>query len=273
MYSEQTQRERAVDFVLPIAKRQIMFSKDECLQYGYCGFEPSLLTPEARGQIEPIYLSLMNDSVSQITDYYPIVEYYSENTDKLNRFVERISVGIASGRRLSFDDDFEAMNEIIEDEVVAYITNPFNVSTEIYYYDLCKLLYQKPKLTVTDEGVLLFYTPTTLFATLDCKSGNLIGVEELAKALNEPQIHRIRDIFANSDDGDTVIRFTNEKGKKFYKDYKLTCMFDFFSECGVTVKIGEFEDECIDCNEWEQATAHPNWMGGFAIILYIYHLS
>lgn len=250
MYSGQDPRERDVDFVLPIAKRQIEFSEDECLQYGYCGFDPSLLTPEARGQIKPIYLSRMDDSVSQITDYYPIVEYYAENTDKLNRFVEKISVGIASGRRLSFDDDdFEAMNEIIEDEVVAYITNPFNVSTEIYYYDLCKLLYQKPKLTVTDEGVLLFYTPTTLFATLDCKSGNLIGVEELAKALNEPRIHRIRDIFANSDDGDTVIRFTNEKGKKFYKDYKLTCMFDFFSECGVTVKIGEFEDECIDCNE------------------------
>lgn len=238
MYSGQTPRERDVDFVLPIAKRQIMFSEDECLQYGYCGFDPSLLTPEARGQIKPIYLSRMDDSVSQITDYYPIVEYYAQNTDKLNRFVERVSVGIASGRILSFDD-----------EVVAYITNPFKVSTTIYNYDLCKLLYQKPQLTVTNEGVLLFYTSTTLLATLDCKSGNLIRVEELAEAPNEPRIHRIREIYAYSDDGDTVIRFTNEKGNKFYKDYTLTCMFDFFSECVVTVNISEFEDMCIDCNE------------------------
>lgn len=248
MYSGQTQRERGVYFVLPIAKRQIMFSEDECLQYGYSGFEPNLLTPEKCEKIDLIYLSRMDDSVSQITDYYPMVEYYAENTDKLNRFVERISVGIAFGRRLKFDDYFEASNEIIDDEVVTYITNPFNVSTEIYDSDFCKFLYQKPVLTVTDEGVLLFYTPTALFATLDCNAGNIMGVEELAEAVNEPRIKRIRDIFVNSD-GETVIRFTNERGKKFYKDYKLTCMFDFFSECGVTVKIGEFEDKCIDCNE------------------------
>ena len=248
MYSGETPRERDVDFVLPIAKRQIMFSEDECLQYGYCGFEPSLLTPEARGKIEPIYLSRMNDSVSQITDYYPIVEYYSENTDELNRFVEKISVGIASGRRLSFDDHFETVNEVIDDEVVAYVTNPFNVSIGIYYYDLCKLLYQKPELTVTDEGVLLFYTPTTLFATLDCTSGNIMGVEELAEALNESRIKMIRDICVDSE-GNTVIRFANEKGKKLPKDYQLSCMFDFFDEGGVTVKISEFEDRIIDCTE------------------------
>jgi len=223
-----------------------MFSEDECLQYGYGGFEPSLLTPEERMKI--IYLSRMDDTVSQITDYYPMVEYYAENTDKLNRFVERIAVGIASGRRLSFDDHFDASNEIIDDEVVAYITNPFNVLTEIYDYDFCKFLYQKPELTVTNEGVLLFYTPTTLFATLDCKAGNIMGVEELAEAVNEPRIKRIRDVFVNSD-GETVIRFTNERGKKFYKDYKLTCIFDFFSEGGVTVKISEFEDQSIDCKK------------------------
>ena len=248
MYSGETPRERDIDFVLPIAKRQIMFSEDECLEEGYCGFEPSLLTPEARGQIELIYLSRMNDSVSQITDCYPIVKYFSENTDSLNRFVESITVAVVSGKRLGFDDDFEVMSEIMDDEIVAYITNPFNVSTEIYYYDLCKLLYQKPALTVTDEGVLLFYTPTTLFATLDCKSGNHIGVEELAKAVDKPRIKRIRDIYVDSE-GDTVIRFIYDNGKKFYKDYKLSCMFDFFSEGGVTVKISEFEDRIIDCNE------------------------
>ena len=240
MYSGQTPRERDADFVLPIAKRQIMFSEDECLQYGYCGFDPSLLTPEARGQIEPIYLSRMDDSVSQITDYYPMVEYYAENTDKLNRFVERISVGIASGRRLSFDDEFEAMNEMIDDEVVAYITDPCNVSTEIYYYDLCKLLYQKPELIVTNEGVLIFYTPTTLFATLDCKSGNHVGVEELAEAVGYDKIKKIKSISIEPN-GTAVIKFASEDGRTLYKEYQLSMLFDLFSEGGVTVKISEFK--------------------------------
>lgn len=248
MYSGRTPRERDINFVLPTAKRQIMFSEDEYLQYGYFGFDPKLLVPEAREQIEPIYISHTDDSVSQITDYYPIVEYYSENTDKLNRFIERVSVGIASGKELRFDDKFEAMNEVIDDEIIAYIANPSNVSTEIYYYDLCKLLYQKPELTVTNEGVLLFYTPTTLIATLDCQSGNIVDAEEFAEELGQSRIKMIKNIFVNSD-GDTVIRFINESGKKFYKDYKLTCMFDFFSEEGVTVKIGELEDKIIDCNK------------------------
>lgn len=240
MYSGQTPRERDVDFVLPIAKRQIMFSEDEYLQHGSCGFDPSLLTPEARRQIELIYLSRRDDSVSQITDYYPIVEYFAKNTDKLNRFIEKISVGLASGRRLSFDANFEVMNEVIDDEIVAYITNPFNVSTEIYDYNLCKLLYQKPELTVTDEGVLLFYTPTTLFATLDCTSGNIVGVEELADEVGYDKIKKIKSISIEPN-GSIVIKFASEDGRTLYKEYQLSMLFDFFSEGGVTVKISEFK--------------------------------
>lgn len=234
MYSGKTSRERDVDFVLPIAKQQIMFSEDECLQEGYYGFDPSILKEEYLKNVELIHLTRMNESVSQITDAYPIVKYYSENTKKLNRFVESITVAIVSGKRLTFDEKCTAKEEIVDDEVVAYITNPFNVSTEIYYNDLGKLLYQKPELTVTDEGVLLFYTPTTLFATLDCKSGNIIRVDELAAAVANEDITKISSISVDNDDA-TVINFQTKNGKK--AEHQLSMLFDFFSEGGVTVKI------------------------------------
>lgn len=234
MYSGETPRERDVDFVLPIAKRQIMFSEDECLQEGYCGFDPSNMTEEYLKELELIYLTRMDESVSQITDAYPIVKYYSENTDKLNRFVESITVAVVSGTKLTFDEKFAPKEKIVDDEVVAYITNPFNVSTEIYYYDLCKLLYEKPELTVTDEGVLLFYTHTTLFATLDCKSGNIMGVEELAKAVGNEAITKISSISVDND-GATVIKFKTKNGKK--AEHQLSMLLDFFCEGGVTVKI------------------------------------
>lgn len=234
MYSGRTTREQDVDFVLPIAQRQIMFSEDECLQEGYCGFDPSNMTEEYLKELELIYVTRMDESVSQITDAYPIVKYYSENTDKLNRFVESITVAVVSGTKLTFDERFAPKKEIVDDEVVAYITNPFNVSTEIYYHDLCKLLYEKPELTVTDEGVLLFYTPTTLFATLDCKSGNIMGVEELAGAIELKDVSEISSITVD-DDGDNIITFKTKTGREVQR--KLSMLFDFFCECGVTVKI------------------------------------
>lgn len=234
MYSGETPRERDVDFVLPIAKRKIMFSEDECLQEGYCGFDPSIMKEEYLKELELIYLTRMDESVSQITDAYPIVEYYSENTDSLNRFVESITVAVVSGKKLGFDERCTPKEEIIDDDVVAYITNPFNVSTEIYYYDLCKLLYQRPMLTVTNEGVLLFYTSTTLFATLDCRSGNIMGVEELAEAVGNKDITKISSI-AVAKDGTTVIKFKTTAGEK--DEHQLSMFFDFFSEGGVTVKI------------------------------------
>ncbi len=234
MYSGEKQREWDVNFVLPVAKRKIMFSEDECLQEGFSGFDPSIMNEEYLKELELIYLTCMNESVYQITDAYPIVEYYSENTNNLNRFVKSITVAVVSGMKLGFDEICMPKEEIVDNDVVAYITNPFNASTKIYYYDLCKLLYQRPKLTVTNEGVLLFYTPKTLFATLDCKSGNIMDVEELAEAVGNKDITKISSISITKD-GTTVIRFKTTAGEK--ANHHLSILFDFFSECGVTVKI------------------------------------
>lgn len=231
MYSD---KKRNANFVLPIAKRQIMFSEDDCLEEGSCGFNPDTLSEEYLEKLELIYLTYMSDSLSQLTDAYPIVEYYSDNSDALNRFVESITVAIVSGKKVSFGKKCMTQEDIIEDEVIAYITTPENVSTAICNDDLCKMLYLKPELTVSPEGVLLFYTPTTLYATIDCVWGNIVDVEELAEAVKNEDITSISNI-SIADDGSTVIKFNTNSGKE--TTYHLSIAIDLFCDAGVIVEI------------------------------------
>lgn len=230
MYSPNHSNERKV---IPIVNRKIMFSDDECLQESYCGFDPSLLTEESLDNLELHYLSLMDNSISQITDEYPIVKYSSENTDVLNYFIESITVAIVSGKNLSFDERFTPKEEVIDDEVIAYITNPFGASTKIYNFDLVKLLYQKPDLTVTKEGVLLFYTPTSIFATLDCLSCNIVSVDELSEEIKNYDISSISSIVADSDS--TQICFETKEGEKV--KHQLEMHLDLSSDIGVVFSI------------------------------------
>lgn len=75
MYSA---KNRDANFILPIAKRQVMFSEDAYLEEGG-PFDPSTLPKEYLENLGLIYLSNMGDFY-QITDSYPIVKYYSKNT-------------------------------------------------------------------------------------------------------------------------------------------------------------------------------------------------
>lgn len=233
MYSELTPRETDQNFVLPIAKRKIMFSPDECLEEGYYWFIPEIMEETALKKLELFYLR-GKDSITQLTDIYPIVKYSSKNTDDLNGFIQSITVAVVSGKKASFDEKFMSKEEKISNHAVAYITDSFNVSTEIPDPQLCKLLYQKPSLTVTNEGVLLFYTPTKLFATLDCRQSNIIEVHEFAEVVGNNDITKI-DSITVAENGATVIKFKTKNKKE--EEHQLSIKFDFFCDCNVTVNI------------------------------------
>lgn len=215
MYSGRTQREQDKVFILPNAKRKILFTEDEYLK-------------------EPINIATMSDYITQVAEQYPIVEYFSENTDDLNGFVNSISVAVICGQKVGFEYETEQKVKPVDEAVIAYVIDSFNEAREIYFEELCKLLYKKPLLTVTNEGVLVFYTPTTLIATLDCKCGNVIEVNEFAKAVGNNYITNINSVSVASD-GSNVIKFDTRIGKSV--QYKLTMLFDFFSDEKVTVKI------------------------------------
>ena len=69
---------------------------------------------------------------------------------------------------------------------------------------------------------------------LDCKSGNIMGVEELADAIDLQHVEEIVSIKVD-DDGDTMLTLKTKTGRTVKR--KLTMLFDFFSEGGVTVRI------------------------------------
>ena len=92
------------------------------------------------------------------------------------------------------------------------------------------MLYRKPKLTVTSEGVLIFYTPTALYATLDCGWGNWIEIEELSTAIKNDEISHI-----SANKGSTSITFKTRNGKK--STYRLSLTIDLLSTSGVTIEI------------------------------------
>ena len=227
MYSA---KNRDANFILPIAKRQVMFSEDAYLEEGG-PFDPSTLPKEYLENLGLIYLSNMGDYY-QITDSYPIVKYYSKNTC-LNRFVNSITVTTATGRLFSFNDSHKLEEEIFEDEVITYITTPEGVNTAVCNDEMCRMLYRKPKLTVTSEGVLIFYTPTALYATLDCGWGNWIEIEELSTAIKNDEISHISHISANN--GSSSITFKTRNGKK--STYRLSLTIDLLSTSGVTIEI------------------------------------
>ena len=227
MYSA---KNRDANFTLPIAKRQVMFSEDAYLEEGG-PFYPSTLSKEYLEN----YLSNMGDFY-QITDSYPIVKYYSKNTwppQSLNRFVNSITVTNATGRLFSFNDNHKLEEEIFEYEVITYITTPEGVNTAVCNDEMCRMLYRKPKLTVTSEGVLIFYTPTALYATLDCGLGNWLEIEELSTAIKNDEISHISHISANK--GSTSITFKTRNGKK--STYRLSLTIDLLSTSGVTIEI------------------------------------
>ena len=143
------------------------------------------------------------------------------------------TVTTATGRLFSFNDSHKLEEEIFEDEVITYITTPEGVNTAVCNDEMCRMLYRKPKLTVTSEGVLIFYTPTALYATLDCGWGNWIEIEELSTAIKNDEISHISHISANN--GSSSITFKTRNGKK--STYRLSLTIDLLSTSGVTIEI------------------------------------
>lgn len=236
MYLGKTPRQENGNFILPIAKRQLLFDKKEIFSAGK-DFVGNL--PE---EISLPYVSYLftHQGVAELVEEIPIVRWYAEETvwnkgrNHLNGFVHDITVSLVSGTRLEFDAH-KAKEEVFGHKILERVTNQYGVSTEIYWDPLYNLLLRKPNLTVTNEGVLLFYTEDRIIATLDCNCGNLVGVKgDLQVALENYKITEIKEITV-AEDGSNVIKFSTSDGEEV--EYKLSVLFDFFSDGKVVIKI------------------------------------
>lgn len=172
----------------------------------------------------------------------PIVRYKCDENStfsldgepRLNSFVESITVSVVGiGRRLLFDKfDVESF---IDSNVVAYYTDHFGVNHVIDHDGLYNLLLQKPKLVVSPEGVLIFFTDKEIIATLNCNdciyyiNGYFIDLKN--KTVN--------DIVVGKNYCKVVV--LNKSDKKIY--FRLNFDFDFLSYQMLVPRVHKQKDK------------------------------
>lgn len=144
---------------VPIAERIIEFDKDD-----FC---------------ENFSLVLVDGKdILQYANEYPIVVYQCNESicyadikpePRLNSFVLNIAVSKGvNGKRYSVGSG-KMEEEPIESDTIAYYEDPVGIKHQIIQYDICEFLRKRPKLVVSEEGVLVFYTEDEILATTDCQ--------------------------------------------------------------------------------------------------------
>lgn len=147
---------------VPIAERIIEFGKDDFLEK----FANKALVLVA------------GTHILQYANEYHIVVYQCNESicyadimpePRLNSFVLNIAVSIGvDGKRFSVGSG-KIEEELIGIDIIAYYEDPNGIKHEITQYSICRFLLKRPKLVVSEEGVLVFYTEDEILATTDCQ--------------------------------------------------------------------------------------------------------
>lgn len=130
-------------------------------------------------------------NIVKYSEEYPIVHYkcdevacvYLEGGFRLNSFIENITVSTAlCGEKACFGSG-KLSCENTDYDTVVYYTDHVGINHAIIQHDICWFLLQKPKLVVSPEGVLVFFTDKEIIATVGCNNsyhwinGHVIDVE------------------------------------------------------------------------------------------------
>lgn len=184
---------KEVSKVIPIAERIIEFGTDDFRKNALVTLlSKELISDEEWSKFAGNALVIMDGwNVVQYAEEYPIVRYqcdknvciYLDGEARLNSFVESITVSAALyGKRAGFGSG-KLNCENTDYDVVVYYTDHAGINHAIIQHDICWFLLQKPKLVVSPEGVLVFFTDKEIIATLGCNnsyhwiSENVINVE------------------------------------------------------------------------------------------------
>lgn len=184
--------EKELSKIIPVAERIIEFdSEDIRLNPSITEFSEDLISEEDWKEFAKKALVIMDGwQIAQYAEEYPIVHYkcdemselYLEGGPRLNSFIETITVsttrygkkfGVGSGKMTS---------EQVDNETVVYYTDHEGINHSVIMNDLCWFLLQKPKLVISPEGMLIFFTDEQIIATVDLKQyhwidGHIIDVK------------------------------------------------------------------------------------------------
>lgn len=165
---------------VPIAERIIEFDKDDfCENFSPSDVSENMVTKEMLEEFAEKALVLVDGTdILQYANEYPIVVYQCNESicyadimpePRLNSFVLNIVVSTGvDGKRYSVGSG-KMEEESIGFDTITYYEDPFGIKHQIIQYDICKFLLKRPKLVVSEEGILVFYTEDEILATTDCQ--------------------------------------------------------------------------------------------------------
>lgn len=114
--------------------------------------------------------------ILRYAEEYPIVRYqcdhlsnvYLEGGPRLNSFIEKITVSTALNGKNAWFGPVELTWKDTDCDTVVYYTDHVGINHTVMQYDIYCFLLKRPKLVVSPEGVLLFFTGKQIIATVDC---------------------------------------------------------------------------------------------------------
>ncbi|MGN1297446.1 MAG: hypothetical protein ACI4VH_03315 [Clostridia bacterium] len=160
-----------------IAERIIEFEENDfIINPKITGIAESLST-EAYWQIFADNALTFTDGngIFQFAEEYPIVRYQCKDEvdlmpDRcLNAFVKSITVSSTMyGKKFSISAG-KVKEEKFDSKTVVYYEDNIGRRYAVLQYDIIKFLLRKPKLVVSSEGLLIFFTKDAILVTNDCE--------------------------------------------------------------------------------------------------------
>lgn len=220
--------ERPKTFQIPEIIRQVEFSDEE---FAECSNE---------NPIKVFY----QDQLLIINESYPICKYYPQIYQPglgimINNSIHSITVSNVTGEMLSEDNVCcsERKRSFFQDTMIAWITDAGGINTAIECYEVLRIMmFKKPKVVVTNEGVLIFYTDTSIIGMISNElTSSCAQIDEIANGIEDSRIKSIKSIY--SKDGKTFIKFLNKNGNVIKKEFQLKCNIDLLCEEPITLVI------------------------------------
>lgn len=172
-------------FEIPIPERVIEFNLGEYRSNPHItGIDESLITEsDYKDFAENALVFTDGNIIYQYAEEYPICYYYCSNKSMLqpenflNTFIESISVSIADyGKKVSVGTG-KVVEKLCSMDAVVYYTDRIGIKHAVVQNDIIKFLLKKPKLLVSTDGVLVFYTAKEILATIDCNHYAWVGID------------------------------------------------------------------------------------------------
>ena len=176
MANEVSKREKFT----PRAVRMVEQPESPLRDFQLSCLDPSIWTKTDKMLKKAGEKALTIDDGTSILQYAlenPIIRYESKwlfdramlDDWSLNSFVMTITVSEAMYGKHFYVNSGEVITTITGIDKVAYYEDNFGVCHTIMQEDIFNLLIQKPKLVVSSEGVLIFYTDKKILVTVDCQ--------------------------------------------------------------------------------------------------------